>query len=88
MIVEPAPVVYGAPTAAVASYARPPGAYGAARIPGRISSAAMLILADDSGYSPTEVFTANQAKIRSAACKSRRFNPQLAMVLLGVNDFS
>jgi hypothetical protein len=61
---------------------------GAATIPGRISSAAMRILADDSGFSPTEVFTANQAKIRSAAYTSRRFNPQLAMVLLSVNDFS
>jgi hypothetical protein len=31
----------------------------------------MRIAADDSGYSPTEVFTANQAKIRPAAFKSR-----------------
>lgn len=61
---------------------------GAATIPGRISRAAMRILADDSGYSPTEVFAANQSKIRSAAYKSRRFNPRLAMILLSVNDFS
>lgn len=61
---------------------------GAASIPGRISSAAMRILTDDSGRSPIEVFSANRAKIRSAAYKSRRVNPRMAMVLLGVNDFS
>lgn len=61
---------------------------GAAEVPGHISSAAMLILADDSGCSPTELFTANQAKIRSAAYKARRVSHQLEMVLLGVSDFS
>jgi len=61
---------------------------GTATIPGRISSAAMRILGDDSGCSPTEVFTANQAKIRSAAYKAWHFNPHMAMVLLSVNDFS
>jgi hypothetical protein len=48
----------------------------------------MRILGDDSGCSPTEVFTANQAKIRSAAYKAWHFNPHMAMVLLSVNDFS
>jgi hypothetical protein len=61
---------------------------GAQTIPGRISSAAMRILGDDSGYSPTEIFIANKSKIRSAAYKARRFNPHMAIVLLSVNDFS
>jgi hypothetical protein len=61
---------------------------GAATIPGRISSAAMQILRDDSGFTPTEVFRANKSKIRTAAYKARLFHPQMATVLLGVNDFS
>jgi hypothetical protein len=61
---------------------------GDVKIPGRISSAAMRVLADDSGYSPTEIFIANRSKIRSAAYKARRFHPHMAIVLLSVNDFS
>lgn len=61
---------------------------GTATIPARISGPAMQILADDTGYTPVEVFKANQKKIRTAAYKARRFNPTLAMVVLGTRDFS
>lgn len=61
---------------------------GATTIPGRISSAAMQILRDDSGFTPAEVFTANKARIRTAAYKVRLFHPQMATVVLGVSDFS
>ncbi|HZZ10789.1 MAG TPA: hypothetical protein VFE79_08845 [Paraburkholderia sp.] len=61
---------------------------GATLIPGRISGPAMRILASGSGHSASEVFSANKSKIRSAAYKSRRFNPTLAMIFLGTGDFS
>ncbi|MDE1179227.1 hypothetical protein [Paraburkholderia sp.] len=61
---------------------------GATEIPGRISTPAMRILADDSNNSPTGVFAANKAKIRAAAYKFRRFNPGLPMIVLGARDFS
>jgi hypothetical protein len=61
---------------------------GAKTIPARISGPAMRILANDSGVSPVEVFKANQRRIRTAAYKVRRFNPTLAIVVLGSGDFS
>jgi hypothetical protein len=61
---------------------------GATKIPARISGQAMRILADDSGFSPVEVFKANQRRIRTAAYKVRRFYPTLAIVVLGSGDFS
>lgn len=61
---------------------------GTTMIPGRISGPAMQILGDDSGYSAAEVFSANKAKIRTAAFKSRLFNPTLLVVVLGTADFS
>ncbi|RFU44997.1 hypothetical protein [Paraburkholderia sp. DHOC27] len=61
---------------------------GTATIPGRISASAMRILMDATNYSPVEVFQANKMRIRSAAYKSRRQNPTLAMVMLGTVDFS
>jgi hypothetical protein len=61
---------------------------GAETIPARISGQAMRILRDDSGFSAVEVFRANHNKIRTAAYKVRRFNPTLAIILLGTGDFS
>lgn len=61
---------------------------GTRMIPGRISGPAMQILGNDSGYSAAEIFSANKAKIRTAAYKSRRFNPTLLVVVLGIADFS
>jgi hypothetical protein len=61
---------------------------GTAKIPGRISSAAMRLLADNPHDSPTDVFNANKSKIRLAAYKSRRFNPRLPLILLSLSDFT
>jgi len=57
-------------------------------IPARLSGAAVRILAGTDSYDSEEVFKANNYKIREAAFRSMRANPDASIVLLGEGDFS
>jgi hypothetical protein len=58
------------------------------KVPARISGSALGVLAGGQRFAQRlDIFNAHRERIRTAAFKSRRANPTLAIVLLGVNDF-
>lgn len=57
-------------------------------IPARLSATALRILAGTDSYDSEEIFKANNYKIREAAFRSMRANPDASIVLLGEADFS
>ena len=57
-------------------------------IPARLSETALRILAGTDSYDSEEVFKANNYKIREAAFRSIRANPDASIVLLDEVDFS